>query len=307
MNLSRLLRNINKLICLTVWLTFFTGCGGDNPTPTPPTPTDDFDLTPLKYPIAPGLVDEASGITPSKNMDGYYWTHQDSGGPNSIYLISGDATSIREFSVPGTVNYDWEDIASGPGPFNGVNYLYIADIGNNNMPVVSENTIYRVQEINNIGAAFEESKVEKIRFRYPDGPRDAESILLDPATKDLYVLSKELTTTNIYRLPYPQSTSDVTTAQFLGAVPGVKFATAADISDDGNEILVRTYLVAYYWKKKAGESILQALTRTSDKTLLIAPEPQGEGICFDNKSRGFLTISERSESSSVFLNYYKRK
>jgi hypothetical protein len=55
-------------------------------------------------------------------MTGSLWTNQDSGRPNALYLISKDGKSIKEYNVPGTTNRDWEDVAIGPGPANGVTY-----------------------------------------------------------------------------------------------------------------------------------------------------------------------------------------
>jgi hypothetical protein len=41
-------------------------------------------------------------------------------------------------------------------------------------------------------------------FQYPDGSRDAETLLLDPLTKDIYVISKrEFEDIRVYRAPYP--------------------------------------------------------------------------------------------------------
>ncbi|WP_031526292.1 hypothetical protein [Dyadobacter crusticola] len=291
------------LVSLAFGLTF--SC---NPEPEPPLGTSDqFETRAEKFPITPGIVDEASGLAPSLNMLGYLWTHQDSGNPNSVYLISKDGKTIKEYTVPGTTNRDWEDIASGPGPNAELNYLYIADIGNNNSPIAPVSVIYRVPEIADLNAAFNQSAVEKISFSYPDGPRDSESMILDPVTKDIFIISKTVENTGIYRLPYPQSTSEVIVAEKVGSVPGVSTATGASISRDGSEILIRTYLNVHYWKRMEGESVGQVLTRSAFKQLRVELEPQGEGICFEATRAGFYTISERSTATAVSLNFYKRK
>lgn len=288
-------------------LIFCVTCSCD-PDPAPdPGSSDQFETTPEKVAIAPGIIDEASGLAPSYSMSGSLWTNQDSGRPNSLYLISKDGKSIKEFNVPGTTNRDWEDVAIGPGPTNGVNYLYIGDIGNNNSPIASTSTIYRVPEISDINGAFNQSNVEKITFSYPDGPRDAESLLLDPVSKDIFIISKEAQNTGIYRLAFPQSLNETITAEKIGTVPSATIVTAGSVSKDGSEIVLRTYLAAYYWKRAQGESIGQTLMKAATKQLLVALEPQGEGICFAADGSGFYTLSERSNSASVSLNYYKRK
>jgi hypothetical protein len=269
--------------------------------------SDEFETTPEKFAITPGIIDEASGLAPSYSMAGYLWTNQDSGRPHSLYLVSKDGASIKEFNIPGTTNRDWEEVAIGPGPAGGVNYLYIGDIGNNNAPVSPTGTIYRVPEIGDINAAFDQSKVEKITFSYPDGPRDAEALIVDPASKDIFIISKEASNTGIYRLAFPQSLTETITAEKIGSVPSVSTVTAATVSKDGNEILLRTYLAAYYWKRSAGETIGQTLMKAANKSLLVALEPQGEAIGFEVEGKGFYTLSEKSSSTAVTLNYYKRK
>ncbi|KAA0991319.1 PE-PGRS family protein [Dyadobacter aurulentus] len=278
-----------------------------HPEPEPPLGiSDEFETVPEKFPIAPGIIDEASGLAQSHSMSGFLWTIQDAQGPNSLYLVNKDGKSIKEINVPGTVNRDWEEVASGPGPADGANYIYIGDIGNNNAPTAPSCTIYRVREINDPNAFFNESMVEKINFTYPDGPRDAESLIVDPVTKDIFVIAKGLTS-GIYRLPYPQSTGEMMTAEKVGDIPSVSIATGATISRDGSEILVRTYLAVHYWRREEGQTIAETITKPSRKILTVAIEPQGESVCFDLDGSGFYTLSERSNASSVSLNFYKRK
>jgi len=282
-------------------------CGDPEPSPGGNGLSDQFETAPEQFPIAPGIIDEASGLAASVTMPGYLWTIQDSGQPNALYLISKDGKSIKQYNVPGAHNHDWEEVAVGPGPDNGVSYAYIADIGNNNQPVTATNTIYRIPEITGADASFSENALQKITFSYPDGPRDAEALIVDPVTKDIFVLSKEALNTNIYRLAYPQSTTDVSVAEKVGTVPGVTVATAGSISKDGSEIAVRTYLAVYYWKRNNGETVGQTLAKAATKTLAVALEPQGEAICFENESKGFYTLSEKGNAASVSLNFYKRK
>ena len=281
-------------------------CGNPGVDPETGDPIN-FETVPQKFPITPGIIEEASGLASSATMSGYLWTLQDSGRPNSLYLVSADGKAIKEFNIPGATNHDWEDLASGPGPVEGVNYLYIGETGNNNPPMTSTNIIYRIPEIGNIAEAFKQNNLEKITYSYPDGPRDAETVLLDPLTKDIFIVSKELDKAGLYRLPYPQSTSAVITAEKVGNIPSVVFTTGGSVSVNGGEILIRTYISASYWKRKTGETIGQTLLRSPTKQLFIAAEPQGEAICFDREAKGFYTLGEIGQATSVFLNYYLRK
>lgn len=277
----------------------------------------DFESSPQMFPIAPGIVNEASGIADSRSMNGSLWTHQDSGYPSELFLVSKDGKNIRKYTVPGTDFLDWEDITSGPGPQKNVNYLYIGDIGANAHPFRPTCTINRVREISNPNEAFQPGSVEKIIFRYPDGPKDAETLLLDPVSLDLYVISKEASRVNLYRLPYPQAVGAEITAELTGAIPGIKAnglppslitsPTSGDISFDGKEIIIKTYTTVYYWKRGNGQTIGEVLTQPPHKTLPYFLEPEGTAICFDKKADGYFTLSEIGSAPGVTLNYYKRK
>jgi len=270
--------------------------------------SDIFENIPTRVPIAPHQIDEVSGIVESLNLEGYLWTHEDAGDATKLFLVSKDGKQIRGY-VPGDItNRDWEDIAIGAGPVEGISYLYLGDIGNNDAnPTVTSNFIYRMPELKSIDGSFDPASISKITFRYPDGPRDAETLLFDPVTKDLFVVSKEFNKTNLYRIPYPQSVDGVITAELIGLIPSVLIATGGDIAADGKEIVVKTYAAIYYWRRKEGETIGQTLLQSSLKTLPYELEPQGEAICFDKEMGGYYTLSERRTASQVTLNYYKRK
>lgn len=268
----------------------------------------EFESVPVKVSITPGVINEASGLVNSRSMENYLWSHEDSGNPAEVFLIRKDGADIRKYALPGAQNRDWEDIAIGGGPANGVNYLYIADTGNNNAnPSTSVFYIYRIPELNNTGESFRQENLQKISFRYPDGTPDAETLLLDPLTKDLLIVSKETDKSVLYRLPFPQSTTTVLTAERVGEVPQVIVATGGDISSDGSEVIIRNYVTLYYWKRKEGESLSQTLLRNASQTLPYVQEPQGEAVCFDKSASGYFTFSEIGFASSVTLNYFKRK
>ncbi|WP_373331137.1 PE-PGRS family protein [Salmonirosea aquatica] len=287
-----------------------TACLDKDPVVVDPdtTRSDVFESVPLRVPIAPGQVDEASGLADSRTLPGYLWTHEDAGSDNRLFLLNHEGTSISSYVLPGIVNYDWEDIAVGGGPQEGVSYLYIGDIGNNDAnPGVTSHSIYRMPELTSLEGSFSADQIARVTYRYPEGTPDAETLLFDSVTKDLFVISKELERTRIYRLPYPQSTDGVVTAELVGQIPAVLLATGGDISADGQEILIRTYTNVYYWRRKSGETIGQALLRQASKTLPYELEPQGEAVCFDREMKGYFTLSERRTATSVTLNYYGRK
>lgn len=305
------MKNYRVLPCSIISLIFFglLACQPTSPVINPATDrSTNFETTPTRAPIVPRVIDEASGLADSRTIAGYLWTHQDAGHPAQLVLLSHDGKDIRMYDVPGASSLDWEDIAVGRGPKEGVSYVYAGEIGNNtSAPGQAKRYVYRMPELTSLDGKFAPGDVEQIAYQYPDGPRDAETLLLDPLTKDIFIISKELEKANIYRLAYPQSTTETITAELMGTIPELIIATGGDVADDGREILVRTYTNVFYWRRAAGESVAQALTRKPLKSLPYELEPQGEAVCFDRTMAGYYTISERRGAPAVTLNYYKRK
>jgi hypothetical protein len=264
-----------------------------------------FNSDPTVSPIQPGLVDEASGLVDSQSQPGHVWVQQDSGNPAELALLGHDGKLKGKIAIPYSTNRDWEDLASGPGPQSGVNYLYIGEIGDNNGQHATV-SVYRLPEPASLSANI--GLVEKITFTYPDGPRDAEALICDPQTRDLWVVTKREQKVRLYRLKYPQSTTAVIAAEAFGELPAAySLTTGGGISPDGTEILLRTYLGVFYWKRAANQSVADAMQKGTARTLPFRQEPQGEAVCMDRNGRGFFTLSERGSAASTSLHYYAKK
>ena len=264
---------------------------------------DIFDELPAAFAVGPGQIDEASGIADSKRNPGYLWVQEDSGNPEELFLLSHTGELKKKIQLKGVINRDWEDIALAKGPEPGVNYIYLADIGNNNLSA-RKFFIYRFPEPrdteNEIGV------FEKITFEYPDGTHDAEALLVDNYTRDIYIITKQDSLSEVYKISYPQHLAAVNKATLVGRLPFNGVVSAA-FSPDGNEVLVKTYSAIYYWRLDNGSSIRQALN-TEPVHVSYLPEPQGEAIAFKNDNKGFFTLSERPDLiRSVKLYFYLRK
>ncbi len=261
-----------------------------------------FENKPVSSNIKPGKVDEASGMADSKLNAGFLWVEEDSGNPPAITLLSNTGIYKKSIFIKGAKNRDWEDVMLGPGPQKKINYIYLADIGDNR-EVHTNYFIYRFPEPSIITDSV--FTWDKITFKYPDGSHDAEAIIMDNISKDIYIITKRDSKSGIYKLPYPQTTTQVMTATFIADLTFTG-ATSAAASVDGSEIIIKTYTGLYYWKRKAGETIEAALSKPSI-SLGYVVEQQGESICFKNDNSGFYTLSERPFITPVSLNFYKRK
>ena len=240
-----------------------------------------------------GLIDEASGIAASRTNPGVLWVHNDSGDAARVYAINTKGAMLGIYSLTDIAARDVEDIAVGPGPVEGANYLYIGDIGDNGGGRRFV-TIYRVVEplvdVNKANVRKNLGGVETIRLRYPTGPRDAETLMVDPRTKDLYIISKREDPSRVYRAAYPQSTKTVTTLEAVGTLPWGG-AVAGDISPAGDMVIVRGYLFAGLWQCPKGTGIRDVFSKPHCQAP-VAMEPQGEAICFSADGNGYYTTSE---------------
>lgn len=254
---------------------------------------------------------EVSGIGMSKVNQGYLWAQQDKGNPNKIYLVHAQtAETHASFTLEGIPNRDWEDLEVGPGPEEGESYIYLGEIGDNDR-IYPDYKIYRFiepvwdsqQASSHLSVPRE--KIETITFTYPDGLRhDAETLLMDPLTKDLFVVTKRDANSIIYVLPFPQRTGQAMEAIRVGSFPFNR-AVGGSVSADGMEMLIKTYEIILHWHRTPGESMRDFFQKMPERAPYNPLEPQGEAICFDN-DKGFYTLSEFSDGVIPPLYFYDR-
>lgn len=250
-------------------------------------------------------LEEASGLAASANNPGLLWTHNDSGNRAEVFLIDEKLDIKMTVTLENVINRDWEDIAVGPGPEAGKNYIYVADIGDN-MAIFPFKMIYRFEEpkFKKGVTAVTVKKFDRIVFQL-DVKKDTESLLIDPKTKNLYVVSKREKPVYVYELKYPYSTTDTLTAEKIGAIPYGQ-VVAADFSPDGSEVLIKNYKNVLYWRLEKNEDLAAAIKRNPSIVNYIE-EPQGESVTFARDGSGFYTISETVKGEKSFLYFYPRK
>lgn len=259
-----------------------------------------FQETPVLYPIAAGIIDEASGIADGFVRPNALWVIQDSQQPTELHLLDHQGKHLKKVFIKNVTNRDWEELTVATGPVSGKNYIYIAETGDNDQQY-TDYAIYRMEEP--LYTTDTITQVDKIAFKYPDGSHDAEAMFVDIATKDIYIITKRDAKSKIYRLSYPQSLSAMNTATYVGEFPftGV---VAASLHPTRQELLVKTYTNIYYFKYIA-PSIPKLITQPY-ASIKYLQEPQGEAVCFANDNSGFFTLSEKAFATSISLNYYKR-
>lgn len=275
-------------------------------------PTTDW-CTGLTVEAGPTVRDtdltELSGLAASGRSPGVLWAVNDSGHAPALHAVGPEGQDLGTFPLEGldealSAASDTEDIAVSQG------MVYVADIGDNDNNR-GQVAVYRFPEPDPADPGPIRD-VEVLRLRYPDGPRDAEALLVDPVSGELVIIDKSFriasggaailaaAEAHVYVAEPPFDTAGVTTLQAVGAVAlddlatrttaepvenqaslygltGV--ATAADIRSDGAVIAIRTYGTVWLFDRAEGQSIVQALAGAPCEAPTLA-EDQGESMAF---------------------------
>jgi hypothetical protein len=226
--------------------------------------------------LADPRLDEASGlaVTPAGPA-----VVNDSGNATVVYTLAPDCSpaSVRPVGVSGR---DVEDLArSADGT------LWLADIGDNDR---RRTTIALIRLPAHGGPTV-------LRLAYPDGPHDAETLLL-PADGRPVIVTKDLGgRSGIYTTEAPPAAGATTPLRHVGqlVVPlsstdggplgpfGRGLVTGGALSDDGRVAAVRTYTDAWLYPVAGGtaDDVVAGL-RAAPVGVPLAGEPQGEAIAF---------------------------
>lgn len=262
---------------------------------SPQPPGTGNEIKPVSVPVTP-VIAEASGIADSKSRKNALWVIEDSGNPPELVLLGHDGKVQERIGVTGATNRDWEDLVLEKGR------LYIADIGDNNQ-VQTEYRIYRMDEPGPRTTSV--SKVETIRFRYADGSHDAEAILVQPQTEDIYIITKRDAQSLVFKLEHPYSFSNVNVARKVGEL-GYNTVVSAALAPNAREIMVKTYSKIFRYARQGNEPLEATLARTPEEAPYVQ-EPQGESLCYKLDNSGYFTLTEQLLNLPVNLYFYHRK
>ncbi|WP_461453432.1 hypothetical protein [Mucilaginibacter sp.] len=257
-------------------------------------------------------MDEISGIAASGINDNLYYVENDSGDTSRVFTIEPDGKNHATIYFKGDPKEnlgvaDCEDIAVGPGPVNGKSYLYDGDIGDNfsTRPYL---TIYRMEEEKSwADTGIKHAEAVPIHLKYPDGPKDAETLMIDPIEKLIYIVSKRRDSVGIYSTPLIYKPNDTVTLTlhgklFFNGIKPLKWITAGDISKDGTQILLKSYDKVYYWQRPLNEPVWKVMLTQKPKELPYYMEKQGEAIGFTPDGKGYYTTSEGVYSPIYYYN-----
>ncbi|MGD9721250.1 MAG: hypothetical protein AB7O59_08580 [Pirellulales bacterium] len=251
------------------------------------------------------LLTEVSGIVGSHSMPNTLWVHNDRGDSARFFAINSQGTLLGQFPLAGATAVDWEDLAIGPKPGGG-SYLYLGDIGDNSLQR-TQISVFRLDEPQtSSGATIPAGAYTQAILQYPSGARNAESLLVDPISGELLIVTKSAVgqvysaAANVFATPAVPHTMTA-----LGNLNAPLFEpSAADISPDGLHILIRDRsTTAYLYERSVGQSVWDALQGAAIAVTLAA-ETQGEAIGWAADGSGFFTTSEWDNSGPQPLYFY---
>ncbi|WP_405142200.1 hypothetical protein OG589_33635 [Sphaerisporangium sp. NBC_01403] len=230
-------------------------------------------------------ISESSGLAVSPTHKGVIYTHNDSGAGPQFYAVGPDGRTLAMFTLAGAAARDWEAMAASVDPATGESFLWFADIGDNLNGAWPDYSIYKVTEPKTM--RDQTLQATRYRFRYKDGGRNAEGIMVHPVTGRLYVVSKEFAG-SIYAAPAKLRTDKVNILRRVGPAPIM--ATDAAYAPDGSSFVIRTYFSASLYRAPG-----ELISRVS-----MPPLQQAESITYTRDGKALLTGSE-GVNSPVYL------
>ena len=296
------------IVLTTLSVACLPGCGdgGDGAVGDSLAPRQESD-GPRNYKLAGRLESrrliEASGIQAGAN--GAFFLHNDDG--TLLFFADASGRDLGSRTVADAKSRDWEDITRVPGPDGPL--LVIGDIGDNRQ-VRGRVSLYFLPEPELTNPTAEVRVEHRLRFSYPDGPRDVESMAYDPDGGRILLLSKRDQPPRLYALPLELALwQHELVAEFLGEVPGfrpptrgdilrnprrglwVSQPTGMDISPDGRMAAVITYRSLYLFRREATESWVEAFGKPPEE-FIGPPGSHDEAVSFSLDGRSIFVAAE---------------
>lgn len=249
-------------------------------------------------------INEASGLQAGEN--GLFFVHNDE--KRDVFIIDETGRDFGAFKLDGSKSRDWEDITRVPGK-NGP-LLVIADTGDNRNKR-KDVELYFFPEPGIDDLKDEPEVQHKLAVRYPDSPRDVESVAYDSSSKSILFLSKRDVPPRLYAVKLEDALAQKELqATFLAEVPGfrpptkqdllssmkrgmwVSQPTGMDISPDGRTAAVLTYRSLYLFRREGEESWAEAFQKPPEE-IIGPPGTHDEAVAFSSDGKHVFVTTER--------------
>jgi hypothetical protein len=225
-------------------------------------------------------ITESSGLVVGTALPGVLWTHDDGGSVADVYGVDErTGQTVARVRLRGIDPYDPEALAPGRDAA-GRPALYLGDLGDNSL---------RRRDVSVFRAAEPSRRARVLdtptwwRLTYPDGPHDAEALLVDPRDQRVYVATKDLLGGGLYVAPATLRTDRPNPLRRVADVPSL--VTDGAFLPDGRFVL-RTYVDLHVYDRPGHEVARVALP----------DQQQGESVAVEPGGRTVLVGSEGRDS-----------
>ena len=286
--------------------------------------TEDAASDPLTYVglLKDKNITESSGLAASALVADAYWTMNDSGNDNTLFLFGPKGQTLARCEMKNAENRDWEAMASII--LDNRVCLLVADTGDN-LRRRATSRLYCDWEpkckIQYGKICKKNLRPVKIEFDFDGGTVNCEAIGYDAQSNSVFLVEKQFAEVEkhgapkIYQLKVPveelqkaldkklsgkekkraRKLGDTLHAHVVAELP-VHGVTGMSFSPDGNRAVIRTYLDFHLYEKSTAADKPWAEFFKSHKPIAL-PLPlqaQGEAICFSADSKSVVVTSEKA-------------
>jgi len=230
---------------------------------------------------------ELSGLAASARHKGALYTHNDSGDRARFFALDARAALRATYELDGVTATDVEDVAVGPCPAGSC--VFLGDVGDNG-EVRAAVQIYRVSEPE---LADGRLAPEVLTLTYPDGPHNAETLLVSPESGDLVIVTKTPTgRSGVYTVP-GRAVPGRAVLRKVGEVVvppvGGGLITGGSFHPCEKRVVLRTYTVMLEYRFTGG---LETLFEGPPRVIAAGREAQGEAVTYAADGRALFTVGE---------------
>ncbi|MEV0291125.1 hypothetical protein AB0H36_43935 [Kribbella sp. NPDC050820] len=214
-------------------------------------------------------ITESSGLAKSQKYD-LWWTVNDSGDRARVFGVdnTGKVRMVLGFKA------DVQDVEAVAVDGDGT--IYIADIGDakGNRDQIEIYTIPEPADLaDNTNVTY-----HRYDFTYPDGAHDAETLLVEPGTNQLFIVTKSSKGAgSIYAAPPAPSRQGTNELTKLAPAPAGTF-TDGTFLPDGQRVVLRTYtgIATIAWGEPP--TLVASATVSASQGESVAVGPDGQTV-----------------------------
>jgi len=269
------------LIVVVLFTSLSREASGAAPVPTGKKPDRDVVST-----IRDPRITESSGLVLSRNHDDLAYTVNDSGNDPVVYAVrvsSGELVGTT--SIGGGELDDTEALS-----IDNTGTLWIADIGDND----AERDDIALYALPEPGPGAHSVTARRYPIAYDNGPRDAETLLINPRTNDKYLVSKKLSGGELFGIPGSLKADEVNDlTEQVDNLPIL--ATDGAFTPDGRYAVLRTLGAIQVYDAKSWDLVRSGPVPSQEQGETLAMEADGASVLIGSEG-------EDSELLRVALN-----